>query len=221
MSISKIARFSFLLVVIFVILAIFLNFSLIRRVRTFNDENRDIESHMVQTLSDMDKLMIVMSVQTDLYRKGLLPMGVTVEQLTQLNDFSKNLKLQLGSMMLTFEDMNKYSLNRHSRYLEEMLPILETIQQYNSNIESYTVQNTQRDNQFTYLTNEFSQLKSQFSQFQNENSELRDIINDDILLVLNTTFVILIIIIFSIWLCNSGFYVCTVAIHSKKPSSPW
>lgn len=62
MSISKIARFSFLLVVIFVILAIFLNFSLIRSVRTFNDKNRDIESHMVQTLSDMDKLMIVMSV---------------------------------------------------------------------------------------------------------------------------------------------------------------
>ena len=74
-------------------------------------------------------------------------MGVTIEQLTQLNDLSKNLKLQLGSMMLTFEDvnypppkdngflchknfMNKYSLNRHSRYLEEMLPILETIQQH-------------------------------------------------------------------------------------------
>lgn len=205
MSISKIARFSFLLVVIFVILAIFLNFSLIRRVRTFNDKNRDIESHMVQTLSDMDKLMIVMSVQTDLYRKGLLPMGVTVEQLTQLNDLSKNLKLQLGSMMLTFEDMNKYSLNRHSRYLEEMLPILETIQQYNSNIESYTVQNTQRDNQFTYLTNEFSQLKSQFSQFQNENSKLRDIINDDISLVLNTTFVILIIIIFLFGYAIQGF----------------
>lgn len=108
-------------------------------------------------------------------------------------------------MMLTFEDMNKYSLNRHSRYLEEMLPILEIIQQYNSNIESYTVQNTQRDNQFTYLTNEFSQLKSQFSQFQNENSKLRDIINDDISLVLNTTFVILIIIIFLFGYAIQGF----------------
>lgn len=205
MSISKIARLSFLFIILFVVLAIFLNFSLISRVRNFNDENREIESHMIQTISDMDKLIIVIHVQADFFRKGLLSMEVTVEQLTQMDDLSRKLTTHIEAMILTFEDMNKYSLNRHSRYLEEMLPSLQTMRNLNQNIDSFSTEGVSRNNQYGQVLEDFSSLKTEFSLFQAKNVQLRSIINHDISLLLNVFFVILVLIIFLFGYAIRGF----------------
>jgi response regulator RpfG family c-di-GMP phosphodiesterase len=207
MSIKRVSVFSFIMIFLFVIFALFVNFSLISRVRDFLETNREVESAISDSLSKMNEPMTTLRLLNDseiLVEEDLRDRLFSVAQATIVFETATLIE-HMDSLINLLKDMNEYSLNRHSRYLEQLIPMIERLQQYNLQLNTLAYQRTVNDLGTMDFDQKFLVLENEFLLFQQSNRELIRLIGDDISLVVNVMFVLLIFIIFIFGLAIRGF----------------
>lgn len=168
------------------------------------ESNREIESSI--TLS-------IMKVNDPVSNMMLLDSFDLQADQNQIDQFYTNSKKEIKSeasalvehmnlLVESLKDMNEYSLNRHTQYLNQLIPMLNRLIVQTNRLYDLADSDTLNINE---LGNQFLQIENGFTLFKLSNSELIRLIGDDISLVANIMFILLILIIFAFVAAVRGF----------------
>ena len=196
MSIKRISQVSFIIVILVIVLALFINFSLIVNVEEFLDQNNELENALTiektRLISQYDIIETLSILNSDsvLYDQAYETSLLHVETMKSIINQSQAL----------FVDMNQYSLNRHDRYINQIQPIFLNIEgQLNDLSTPFSDQPLQSKLDIV------SQLEQSIVSYVSLNSDLQMLIANDIRYLINGIFLLLVVFIFLFLFTISGF----------------
>jgi response regulator RpfG family c-di-GMP phosphodiesterase len=204
MSIKRISNYSFVIIMLFIVFALFVNFSLISKVRGFVESNRKDEAAISLSMTKISDPMTVLLLlnETDIQMQELQKNQLNLSSRDSIRIETSNLIQHMDLLRTSLEEMNEYSLNRHSRYLDELIPMLDNLKQQTNQLR--LLADSMSDN-VNDLNQQFLLLENGFNLFQRSNNELIQLIGDDVSLVANVMFIVLILIIFMFGTAIRGF----------------